>query len=137
MPPELPGPAGRYRGALVMAYENVVPLIGGSSQCTGELELYWDPKADPMLSGAIVDCDWPLFDFWALLTLGSVEGVFTGTVTGSDVNGDTAGGDGSLWSWDTSWEGVFDGTTLWGGFSDRTVLIDNCTAVFELEYVGP
>jgi hypothetical protein len=120
-----------------MNYENVVPLIGGSSRCTGELELYWDPEAVPMLSGAIVDCDWPLFDVWALLTLGSVGGVFSGTVSGSDVNGSTEGGDGSLWSWDTPWEGVFDGTTLWGGFTDRTVLIDNCSAVFELEYIGP
>ena len=137
LPPEPPGPAGRYRGLLVMNYENLVPLIGGSSQCTGELELYWDPEAVPMVSGTIVDCDWPLFDVWALLTLGSVGGVFLGTVSGSDVNGTTGGGDGSFWSWDTSWEGVFDGMTLRGGFTDRTVLIDNCAAVFELEYVGP
>lgn len=119
-----------------MDYESVVPLIGGSSRCTGEVEIDWDPKASPMLTGEIIDCDWPLFDLWAALTMGSVEGTFTGNVSGSDVSGDTYGGDGSMWSWDTSWEGVFDGTTLVGGFTDRNILIDNCAVVFEAHYTG-
>lgn len=117
-----------------MEYESLI-MLGNSSRCTGELELYWDPKASPMLSGEILECDWPLFDVWALLTLGSVEGVFTGNVMGSDVSGNTNGGDGSTWSWDTSWEGMFDGSTLVGGFTGGS-LIEDYVAIFELSYAG-
>ena len=119
-----------------MDYENAVPLIGGSSRCTGELELYWDPKADPMLSGEILECEWPPFDIWAALTLGSVQGEFSATVSGSDITGFTAGGDGGLWMWDSSWTGVFDGMTLTGVFFDNTLFIDSCFGVFELTYEG-
>ena len=66
----VPGPAGTYRGTIRIDYKLVVPLVGGSERCTGEMELVWDPDVSNDLSRRLLSCDWPLLSIWANLTMG-------------------------------------------------------------------
>lgn len=132
----VPGPAGTYRGTIRVDYELVVPLIGGSERCTGDMELVWDPDVSNNLSGPLLSCDWPLLSIWANLTMGDVEGSFDGVVLDGFVSGNTVGGDGNFWSWNDPWTGIFHGDTIIGGFDGRNVLVDNYSATFELTYTG-
>ena len=132
----VPGPAGTYRGTIRIDYELVLPLVGGSERCSGDMELTWEPDVSNALSGDLLSCDWPLLSIWANLTMGDVSGTFDGSVVDGLVSGNTQGGDGNFWAWDDAWSAIFHGDTIVGGFSGRNLLVDNYSATFELNYSG-
>ncbi|MBX2803449.1 MAG: hypothetical protein KTR31_37560 [Myxococcales bacterium] len=134
---------GRYEGSIVIHYESLIPLIGGSARCDGDAELVVDQTATEHVSGTF-ECTWPPLNLWAALTLNAPIG---GTLAGNvnpvtfEVLGDVGGNDFGVVG--KPWVDSFDGFTVKGTsdlvltFERRTFLTEDYEGEISVTWVGP
>ncbi len=126
---------GTYIGPIDIAYEMTVPLLGGSSTCSGTMTVVYDPAApDPILG--TFSCDWPVLDLWAAVFLDEMNGELRGDGPLPAVDGWLTGVDGSgTFEIDDPWAGAIADDRMIGTFSGGSFLVDDYSGTWDLSWV--
>ena len=128
---------GHYSGTVTVYFNLTFPPI--TSTCTGDVDIVVDASASPQIQGTLSDCDWPILDLLAQLTLGTVNGTIDGSASGSAISGNSIGSEPEGFvTWDQGYSGtVAAGPVMGATFNSGFAIIGYQEVTVTAAWTGP